>query len=67
MEGIQTRYAANVQRLFGNDPNAVFVDFPSCCVRPPGVELPKPCTPSPDGQNDAAEEGEKLRGTVVTG
>jgi hypothetical protein len=47
MEGIKARYAANVQRLLGNHPNVVWVDFPACCVHPPGVDFSKPpSTPS---------------------
>jgi hypothetical protein len=45
MEGIKARYAANVQRLLGNHPNVVWVDFPACCVRPPGVDFSKPPLP----------------------
>lgn len=60
MVGLRASFAANVEKMFANSPNVMFVDFPSCCVRPPGVEFPKPCARRPDGQNDANKEDEEL-------
>jgi hypothetical protein len=57
MVGLRARFAAKVERMLANTPNVVLVDFPACCVRPPGVEFPKPpSTPSSAGQNDATSE-----------
>jgi hypothetical protein len=50
MVGLRASFAANVDRLLASNPNIMLVDFPACCVRPPGVEFPKPpCTPRLDG------------------
>jgi hypothetical protein len=57
MVGLRARFAAKVERMLANTPNVMLVDFPACCVRPPGVEFPKSaCTLRSDGQNNATSE-----------
>jgi hypothetical protein len=42
MVGLRASFDVNVERMLANNLNIMLVDFPACCVRPPGVEFPKP-------------------------